>query len=53
MLTIDRVSSTASSDATLTDADARDPAAPIKLTLGVAALVALGLLAFNLLAFLG
>lgn len=50
---IDRVSSTASSDTTLPDADGRDPAAPIKLALGIAAVIAVGLLAYNLLAFLG
>lgn len=51
--TIDRVPSTASSDRTLPDEARRDPAAPIKLALGIAAVVAVGLLAYNLLAFLG
>ena len=49
----DRVPSTAPSDRTLPDRDSRDPAAPIKLTLGIAAVIAVGLLACNLLAFLG
>lgn len=48
----DRYSSTASSDTTLPDAGGSDPARPIKLALVVAAVAAVGLLAYNVLAFL-
>ena len=50
---VDQMSNTASSNQRLPAADARDPATPIKLALGVAAVIAVGLLAYNLLAFLG
>ena len=47
------VSSTASSDTTIGDPRERDPAGPIKVALVVAAVAALGLLAYNVFAFLG